>query len=472
MDQAVEMTDGDGTKDGQPVRVSLVNLGCPKNQVDAEVMLGQLAAAGYQIEEAPERADLIVVNTCSFIQDAKEESIRTILEAAALKRTGRCQAVVVSGCLAQRYGQELPALLPEVDAFVGTGEFPRIADIAAATLRRCAGDRTWVTGHTALVTADLPRRLLTPGHYAYLKISEGCDRSCTFCAIPGIRGRMQSRSREDLLVEARRLAAAGVRELILISQETTDYGGDRGEMHGLIRLLEGLLDIPAFRWIRLHYLYPTRVTPELIALLASEPRLCRYLDMPLQHCDGAVLKAMGRGGDEQSLRRLVERVRRAVPDITIRTAFITGFPRESGAQFSRLLRFVEAMRFDRVGVFCYSDEEGTPAASLGPKVPRRVAEARRARLMAVQAGIAEEQGRALLGTVQEVMVDGPSPEFPGVQCGRTMAHAPEVDGTVYLRGASVRPGTMVRARIREAYEHDLAADILEAGGESCDTALL
>lgn len=472
MGNSTQINAGQGADVRPPTRVSLVNLGCPKNQVDAEVMLGQLAAAGYQIEEAPERADLIVVNTCSFIREAKEESIRTILEAAALKRTGRCQAVVVSGCLAQRYGQELPALLPEVDAFVGTGEFPRIADIAAATLRRCAGDRTWVTGHTALVTADLPRRLLTPGHYAYLKISEGCDRSCTFCAIPGIRGRMQSRSREDLLVEARRLAAAGVRELILISQETTDYGGDRGETHGLIRLLEGLLDIPAFRWIRLHYLYPTRVTPELIALLASEPRLCRYLDMPLQHCDGAVLKAMGRGGDEQSLRRLVERVRRAVPDITIRTAFITGFPRESGAQFSRLLRFVEAMRFDRVGVFCYSDEEGTPAASLGPKVPRRVAEARRARLMAVQAGIAEEQGRALLGTVQEVMVDGPSPEFPGVQCGRTMAHAPEVDGTVYLRGASVRPGTMVRARIREAYEHDLAADILEAGGESCDTALL
>lgn len=464
MGEQIERAEGTTAKAGQPVRVSLVNLGCPKNQVDAEVMLGQLAAAGYQIEEAPEQADLIVVNTCSFIQEAKEESIRTILEAAELKRMGRCQALVVSGCLAQRYGQELPALLPEVDAFVGTGEFPRIADIAAATLRRSATDRTWVTGHTALVTADLPRRLLTPGHYAYLKISEGCDRSCTFCAIPGIRGRMQSRTRKDILAEARRLADAGVRELILISQETTDYGADHGETRGLIRLLEDLLDIPSFRWIRLHYLYPTRVTPELIGLLASEPRLCRYLDMPLQHCDGAVLKAMGRGGDEKSLRRLVERVRQAVPDITIRTAFITGFPRESGAQFSRLLRFVEEMRFDRVGVFCYSDEEGTPAASLGPKVPRRVAEARRARLMAVQARIAEEQGRALLGTVQEVMVDGPAPEFSGVQCGRTAAHAPEVDGTVYLRGPSLPPGTIVRARVREAYEHDLAADILGREG--------
>lgn len=460
-----EMGEGKAGKDRQPVRVSLVNLGCPKNQVDAEVMLGQLAAAGYQIEDAPEQADLILVNTCSFIREAKEESIQTILEAARLKRTGRCRAVVVSGCLAQRYGQELPALLPEVDAFVGTGDFPRIADIAAAVLRRSGEDRLRVTGHTALVTADLPRRLLTPGHFAYLKISEGCNRSCTFCAIPGIRGQMQSRSREDILMEARRLAEAGVREIVLVSQETTDYGGDRGESHGLTRLVEALLQIPSLHWIRLHYLYPTRITAELIGLLASEPRLCRYLDMPLQHCDGAVLKAMGRGGDERSLRRLLERIRQAVPDITIRTSFITGFPGESGAQFSRLLAFVNQMRFDRLGVFCYSDEEGTPAQTLGPKVPGRVAEARRARLMTAQSRIAEETGRALIGSVREVMVDGPAPEFPGVQCGRTAAHAPEVDGTVYLPGPALPPGTLVRARVREAFEHDLGADILEVVGE-------
>jgi ribosomal protein S12 methylthiotransferase len=451
-------------KKGRPLTVSLVNLGCPKNQVDAEVMLGQLAAAGYQIEDAPERADLVVVNTCSFIQEAKEESIRNVLEAAELKRTGRCQAVVVSGCLAQRYGQELPALLPEVDAFVGTGEFPRIAEIASATLRRSAPGRTWVTGYTALTTAELPRRLLTPGHIAYLKISEGCDHTCTFCAIPGIRGRMQSRTREDLVAEARRLAENGVRELILISQDTTDYGRDLGERHGLIRLIPALLEIPSLTWIRLHYLYPTRIGPELIGLLASEPRLCRYLDMPLQHCDGAMLKAMGRGGDERSLRRLLDRIRRAVPGITIRTSFITGFPGETPAQFSRLLRFVEEMRFDRVGVFCYSDEEGTPAFRLGPKASRRTAEARRARLMAAQARIAEEKGQALLGSIQDVMVDGPAMEFPGVQSGRTAAHAPEVDGTVYLRGPIQPPGTLVRARVREAYEHDLAADIIEAVG--------
>jgi ribosomal protein S12 methylthiotransferase len=275
---------------------------------------------------------------------------------------------------------------------------------------------------------------------------------------------MQSRTREDILAEARRLAAAGVREIILISPDTTDYGRDLGEAHGLLRLLHGLLEIQSIRWIRLHYLYPTRITPELIGLLASEPRLCRYLDMPLQHCDGAMLKAMGRGGDERSLRRLLDRIRRAVPGITIRTSFITGFPGETPVQFSRLLKFVEEMRFDRVGVFCYSDEEGTPAFGLGPKVSRRVAEARRARLMAAQAQIAEEKGQALLGTVQDVMVDGPAVEFPGVQCGRTAAHAPEVDGTVYLRGPIQPPGTLVRARIREAYEHDLTADIIEPVG--------
>ncbi|HSB69970.1 MAG TPA: 30S ribosomal protein S12 methylthiotransferase RimO [Candidatus Methylomirabilis sp.] len=449
---------------GQPLRVSIVNLGCPKNQVDAEVMLGQLAAAGYQVAETADQADLVVVNTCGFIQEAKEESIRTILEAAGLKRTGRCKALVVSGCLPQRYVRDLPTLLPEVDAFVGTGEFPRIADIARAVLQRRQEERVWVTGHSALVTADLPRRLLTPGHFAYLKISEGCDRTCSFCAIPGIRGRMQSRTREDILAEASRLAASGVRELILVSQETTAYGADRGESQGLVRLLTALLEIPSLRWIRLHYLYPTQIGPELIALLAAEPRLCRYVDLPLQHSAGPILKAMRRGGDARSLQRLIARIRAAVPDVTIRTSFIAGFPGETQAHFRGLLAFVQEMRFDRVGVFCYSDEEGTAAAALHPKVSRRVAEARRSRLMAVQARIAEEKGRALVGSVQEVLVDGPAPEFPGLLCGRTAAHAPEVDGAVYLQGPVVPPGTFVRARIREAFEHDLSGEILEVAG--------
>ena len=447
-----------------PASVSVVNLGCPKNQVDAEVMLGQLVAAGYTIAASPAQADVVVVNTCSFVQDAKEESIQAVLDATQLKRTGRCRTLLVSGCLAQRYARELPELLPEVDGFVGTGEFPRIAEIVRSVLPGRQGTRLWVTGHTALTTADLPRRRLSPGHIAYLKIADGCDHRCRFCAIPAIRGPLQSRPRSDVLAEARQLAADGVREIVLVSQDTTAYGVDRGEVRGLVALLEDLLAIPSLAWIRLHYLYPTRITSDLIALLATQPRLCRYLDLPLQHADAGVLKGMGRGGDPDAYRRLIGRMRRAVPGLVIRSSFITGFPGETAAQFGVLRRFVAEMCFDRVGVFRYSDEEGTAAAGLTPKVPRRVAEARRARLMAIQAQIAEAKGRALVGSVQEVMVDGPAAEFPGIQCGRTAGHAPEVDGTVYLQGPQVTPGTFVQARIREAFEHDLSGEILEVMG--------
>ena len=271
------------------------------------------------------------------------------------------------------------------------------------------------------MTAALPRLRLTPGHFAYLKIAEGCDHTCRFCAIPAIRGPLRSRPRADVVAEARHLAAEGVREIVLVSQDTTSYGADRGEPRGLVALLEALLRIPSFRWIRLHYLYPSRITPELIALLAAEPRLCRYLDLPLQHADATVLKAMGRGGSPESLRRLIGRIRRAVPGVVIRTSFITGFPGETAAQFVVLRRFVGEMRFDRVGVFRYSDEEGTAAAALVPKVSRRVAEARRARLMAVQATIAEEKGRALLGTSRRSWWTGRRRSLPGSSAGARRA---------------------------------------------------
>ena len=446
---------------GRAASVSIVNLGCPKNQVVAEVMLGQLAAAGYRIAEDPHQADVVVVNTCGFIEDAKAESIQTVLQAAGLKQAGRCRALLVSGCLSQRYVEELPRLLPEADGFIGTGEFPRIAEIVRTTLTGTAPVAPTVIGHTALVTADLPRRRLTPPHLAYLKIAEGCDHTCRFCAIPAIRGTFQSRTRADLVAEARALAKDGVRELVLVSQDTTSYGADRGEADGLPQLLRDLLAIPKLRWIRLHYLYPNRISPALIGLMASEPRLCRYLDLPLQHADAGILKAMGRGGTPESLRRLVGRIRHAVPGLVIRTSFITGFPGETAAQFAVLAKFVQEMRFDRVGVFRYSDEEGTPAAALHPKVPRRIAEARQARLLAIQAGIAEVKSQALVGTVQEVLVDGPSAEQPGVWCGRTAGHAPEVDGTVYLRDFVGPPGRFARALIEEAFEHDLAGRVLE-----------
>lgn len=445
----------------RPASVSVVTLGCPKNQVDAEVMLGQLSAAGYAIAASPGQADVVVVNTCGFVQDAKEESIQSVLDAARLKRSGQCRALLVSGCLAQRYARELPALLPEVDGFVGTGEFPRIAEIVGSVLPGGQGQRSWVTGHTALATADLPRRRLSPPHLAYIKIADGCDHRCRFCAIPAIRGPLQSRPRRDIVAEARQLAAEGVREIVLVSQDTTAYGSDRDETNGLVALIEDLLAIPSLVWIRLHYLYPTRITPPLISLLATEPRLCRYLDLPLQHADAGVLRAMGRGGSPDAYRRLIGRLRRAVAGLVVRTSFITGFPGETAEQFGVLRRFVEEMRFDRMGVFCYSDEEGTPSAALRPKVPRRVAEARRCRLMALQAQIAEAKGQALVGSVQDVMVDGPAPDFPGVLCGRTAGHAPEVDGGVYLHGPQVPPGTLVRARIREAFEHDLSGEILD-----------
>ncbi|MFA5026319.1 MAG: MiaB/RimO family radical SAM methylthiotransferase, partial [Candidatus Methylomirabilota bacterium] len=307
----------------------------------------------------------------------------------------------------------------------------------------------------------LPRQRLGPPHYAYVKIAEGCDHTCRFCAIPGIRGPMQSRSRADILREVRRLAAEGVREAILISQDTTSYGRDRGERHALVRLLEELGTVPGLRWIRLHYLYPTRITAELLRCMAEVPTVCRYLDIPLQHSDRTVLRAMGRGGDAAGLTRLIARARALVPDLVVRTSFITGFPGETAAQFSGLLRFVREIRFDRVGVFCYSDEEGTAAARLTPKVPPRVAEARRARLMAVQAAISEEKHGALVGSLQEVLVDGMAPEYPEVQVGRSAGHAPEVDGRVYLAGPVTPPGTFVRVRIRQAFEYDLEGEILE-----------
>lgn len=448
----------------RPLRVGLISLGCPKNQVDAEVMLGQLAAAGCEVVESAEQAELVIVNTCGFIREAKEESIQQILQAAALKRTGPCRAVVVSGCLPQRYREELASQLPEVDAFVGTGEFPRIAEIVRGGLSQDGRPGRWLETPTALVTADLPRRRLGPAHLAYVKIAEGCDHACRFCAIPGIRGPLQSRSRADILAEVRGLAAEGVREVVLVAQDSTSYGRDRGEREGLVRLLEELLRVPGPAWFRLHYLYPGRVTDPLLRLLATEPRLCRYLDLPLQHCDRTILQAMGRGGDADRLRRLVEKARAAVPGLVVRTSFIVGFPGETAAQFAGLLGFVRAMRFERLGAFGYSDEEGTPAARLGPKVPPRVAEARRARLMAAQALIAAEQNQALVGSLQEVMVDGAAPELPGLQTGRTAGHAPEVDGQVYLTGPLQPPGRLVRARVTEALPHDLVAEILEVVG--------
>ena len=445
----------------EPTSVGMVSLGCPKNLVDGEVMLGYLQAAGFRITPDADAADVLIVNTCAFVREAKEESIAAVLEMAERRREGRCRALLVAGCLPQRYGGELLALLPEVDAFVGTGEFPRIAEICRQVLRG-PGRRDWAQSGTVLYHDLMPRLRSTPPHFAYVKISEGCDHVCAFCAIPAIRGRHASRPAASILGEVRRLAAEGVREVALVAQDSTAYGRDRGETDGLADLLRALAAVDGIEWIRVHYAYPNSVTAGLIRAMAEEPKVCRYLDIPLQHLDGAMLRAMARGGGLDGIRRLLGRFRDAMPDLTVRTTFIVGFPGETEAHFETLLKGVEELAFDRVGVFVYSPEEGTGAEALPGRVPRRVAVARRRRLMRTTERVAEARGQRLVGTAQRILVDGPSPESSLVMQGRTAGHAYEVDGVVFLSGGPAPPGSFVRGRITAARGHDLVAEVVEA----------
>lgn len=441
-------------------------LGCPKNRLDSEVMLGSLASAGYAIAERIEDADVAVVNTCSFIESAREESIDAILEVAALRGTGRLRGLVVTGCLPQRYGAELAKELPEVDAFVGTGDFPRIAGILDDVLedpRRGRG--VYVeAGRTHLSDERAPRLLIGPTHSAYLKIAEGCDRVCAFCAIPGIRGRFQSRTLESVLAEARQLAAAGVRELNLVAQDSTSWGKDLAPVPGqgrprLAALLRALDRDPALEplaWLRLLYVYPSAVDDELIEAVAAGRRLLPYVDVPLQHASDRMLRAMRRGTTADRQRRLVERLRAAIPGLTLRTTFIVGFPGETDEDFESLCEFVREMRFDRVGVFRYSDEEGTAAFALPDKVPKRVARARHRALLALLRELQAEQLAGLVGRTETVLVDAGGRDRAR---GRLRSQAPEIDGEVLLRGGA-ETGRFVRARIAAVRGPDLVADPL------------
>jgi ribosomal protein S12 methylthiotransferase len=435
------------------------SLGCPKNRLDSEVMLGTLALAGYALAERLEDADAVVVNTCSFIESAREESIAAILELAELRERGRLRALVVAGCLPQRYGGDLASELPEVDAFVGTGEFPRIASILERAL---AGSERGIyvePGRTHLYDEHAPRLLSGPAHSAYLKIAEGCDRVCAFCAIPGIRGRFQSRTAASVLAEARQLAAAGVRELNLVAQDSTSWGKDlvterrRPKLAGLVRALDLDPGLEGLAWIRLLYLYPSAVTDALVEVLGSGRRVLPYVDVPLQHASDPVLAAMRRGTTAERQQRLVERLRAGIPDLTLRTTFIVGFPGETDADFEALCEFVRAVRFERVGVFRYSDEEGTAAHALAHKVPRRVARERQRALVALLRELQAEQQGALVGREVEVLVDAGGRDRAR---GRLRSQAPEIDGEVWLRGAA-RAGTLVRARIEAVRGADLVA---------------
>ena len=435
------------------MNVHLVSLGCPKNQVDGELMLGLLARDGVTPVERPEAADCVVVNTCAFIDRAKQESIETILELAAWKARAPGRRLVVTGCLPQRYGAELLAELPEVDALVGTGELPRIVDV----VRRLDTREAWVTGAPPgyVYHADAPRVRQGRVPYAYVKIAEGCNMGCTFCAIPLMRGRHRSRVLADVVREVEALARDGVQEVVLVSQDTLAWGGpgrlDFGDL--LLALSE-----TAVPWLRYLYLHPAHVTDGVIAKLART-RALPYVDMPIQHADDAVLRAMRRGVTRRRLAEILASLREAIPDATLRTTVLVGFPGETEAAFETLLAFLDEARFDRVGSFVYSAEEGTPAAALPAPVPGEVAEERAQLVQETQDRLAWERQAALLGSVHEVLIDGPSQDPAFLWEGRTAAQAPEIDGVVYLRDRDLTPGLRVPVAIVEVDGYDLVGTL-------------
>ena len=461
--------------------IGFINLGCSKNQVDSEIMLGSLAADGFALSDDPEQAEVIIINTCGFIEEAKQESVNTIIEYGGLKKSGSCHVLIAAGCLAQRYQNELLKELPELDGVVGTGEFGRIAQIVRSLLEpKRQRQRLWISPPPYLYDELTPRLRLGKAHSAYVKIAEGCNRNCTFCAIPIMRGKQRSRPVESIVAEARQLAAEGVKEVNLISQDTINYGVDLGIRQGLVTLLRELVKVKGLRWIRPFYLYPQQVSDELIALYAGEEKLTKYIDMPLQHINDAVLQRMHRLGNKASITALVERLRARIPGLTFRTAFIVGFPGETDAAFSELARYLEEMEFDRTAVFLYSDEEGTGAVELAGKLDRKVMEDRRAELLRIQEAVSFARSRAMIGRILEVMIEGRSEETDFLLEARHEGLASEIDGVVYLndlkgdatgltRPPQARqdaplpvplPGDFVKAEITDASVYDLVGHIV------------
>jgi ribosomal protein S12 methylthiotransferase len=449
------------------MKIGFISLGCPKNLVDSEVMMGQLKQQGYQITADASEAETIVVNTCGFIDSAKKESIEAILEAARLKTDGQAKRLVVAGCLVERYRDELKAEMPEVDAFIGTSQ---INDILAVCDPRTDTRSLPVISlgnqsSTYLYDESTPRVLATPSHYAFIKIAEGCDRPCAFCFIPQMRGHFRSRRFGSVVAEAHQLAEEGVKELILVAQDSSRYGEDLGKDDALAHLLRELSHTGGIEWVRVMYTYPTHISDGFLDVLAQEPKAVKYLDIPLQHASQNVLKLMKRGGNRQSLERLIARVRARVPDIAIRTTFITGFPGETETDFEELLAFIKNVEFDRVGVFTYSDEEGTPAYDLPNKVDPKIANRRRARLMKEQARIAKRKHKAMIGETIRVIFEGESNETQLLWQGRMETQAPDIDGCVLINDAPEGfvpvPGEFVNVLLTEAQEYDLVGRIIE-----------
>lgn len=436
-------------------RVYAVSLGCDKNRVDTEVMLGLLTDAGYGIAPHPEEADVILVNTCGFIASAQEEAVQTILEMARYRNVDR--PLVVAGCLVQRYPRELAREIPEIDALVGTGNVGQIVEIVR---RAAAGERGLVAVGSPgfMAPGDTPRVVTTPPHTAYLKIAEGCSNACAYCVIPRLRGSFRSRPPQALLAEAAALARGGVRELVLVAQDTTRYGSDLDPQQDLAWLLRRLAGIQELQWLRLLYCYPNGITPALVETLATEPKVCRYLDIPMQHASDAVLARMGRPVRRRDLERLIETLRRDVPGITIRSTFMVGFPGETEADFQELLEFLQAMRLERAGFFAYSREEGTRAAAMADQLPEEVKQERLYRVQEVQQEIMRAAAAARVGTVTTVLTDARQGPF---HRGRTEGDAPGIDGRVYFGGKPwAEPGEFVRVQVTRAAGTDLVGRMI------------
>jgi ribosomal protein S12 methylthiotransferase len=438
----------------------MIGLGCAKNLVDGEVMLGHLVERGVEVTPDLDDAEVVIVNTCGFIEDAKRESVGAILEIARRKGKGRLRRLVVAGCMAQGYAAELAAEVPEIDAFVGLDELERVPEAVLGRLGR--GHLPDQHGAMKLYDHTAPRLLATGGVYAYLKVAEGCDNPCTFCHIPRMRGSFRSRPLDSLVEEARRLEEAGVRELVLVAQDTTRYGDDLGmDRAGLRRLLEALLEGTGLPWIRFLYAYPATLDERIFPLMARESRLAPYLDIPLQHASRRVLKLMKRGGGARSYRELIAAARESVPGLAVRTTFIVGFPGEGEREFEELQRFVEDVRFDHVGVFAYSHQEENPGAALGDPIPRRTKERRRRLLMRQQERISRAMHRVLRGTETTAIVEGASPESEYLLQGRLLGQAPEVDGRLLFSDGTGRPGDIVKVKITKTYAFDLVGEIRE-----------
>ena len=440
------------------MKILFISLGCDKNLVDTEVMLGLLASKGYEMTDDEQEADIIVINTCCFIHDAKEESIQNILEMAELKKEGKVKALIVTGCMAERYKDEILEEIPEVDEVLGTTAYDKILDAVDAALE--GNQEVILSDIDALPLPETKRLVTTGGHFAYLKIAEGCDKHCTYCIIPKVRGNYRSVPMERLVNEARELAEQGVKELILVAQETTLYGKDLYGEKSLHKLVKELCNISGIRWIRILYRYPEEITDELIQVMKEEPKVCHYLDLPIQHANDTILKRMGRRTTKQELVHIVEKLRSEIPDICLRTTLITGFPGETAEQHEELMQFVDEMEFDRLGVFTYSPEEDTPAAGMPEQIEEEVKEDRQAEIMELQQEIAFDKAEDMIGREVLVMIEGKVAD-ENAYVGRTYRDAPNVDGLIFINtNEELLSGDFARVKVTGALDYDLIGELL------------